>query len=386
MPRECLHSWLDTYIDYTSKQKSPKSFHYWNGISALSATLGRHIWIDRGYYTLYPNLYIILVAGSARCAKSTSTNLAMDVVKKIKNPPMVFAQKVTTESLIEALIQAKAEGSCAGIIHASELNVFMTSESQKSGLIPVLTDLYDCPDIWTYSTRSHGREKMENVCLSFLAATTPEGLPLSIPPSAIGGGFTSRVVFVYQDRPSNDNMFPKVDATTQMKKVKLIEDLNIIRELRGPFSLTPDAVEYADIWYTNEAKKSRNSKLDGYFGRKHDTLLKIAMILSASESSNKMISLMHLKRGLGILDDNEINLDRMMSSISASVVGREMELILDIIIRDGMITHAQLMKKCWRIGTVSVLQEHLKTLEEGSEISSFRNENSKLCYKANKKE
>src|SRR3990167_622254 len=188
-------------MDYTSEQESREDFHRWTSIAVLSATMGRHIFMERGYYTLFPNLYIVLVAGSAKCRKSVSTHIGISFLNELKQKPMVFSQKITNEALIKALLDAKIDGQSSGIIYASELSVFMGKDAVTSGLIPTLTDLYDSPSKWSYHTRTRGIEILENVSICMLGASTIDWLRTSIPVDAIGGGFTSRVIFVYQDKP-----------------------------------------------------------------------------------------------------------------------------------------------------------------------------------------
>ena len=169
MARKCGGSWLDTYLDYTSGQESPTAFHEWVGMAILSAMVGRNIYLTRIKYTLFPNLFIILVANSAKCRKSVAISIGMDILKNTKKPPMIFAQKITTEALIQALDFVKHDGGSHGLISASELSTFMGADAVRSGIIPALTDLYDSPKEWTYHTRGRGKETLTNVSLSIIA-------------------------------------------------------------------------------------------------------------------------------------------------------------------------------------------------------------------------
>ena len=62
-----LDDWLTTYTEYTSEQESPALFHLWVGTSVIASAMERRCYINRGYYTLYPNLYIVLIGESAPC-------------------------------------------------------------------------------------------------------------------------------------------------------------------------------------------------------------------------------------------------------------------------------------------------------------------------------
>lgn len=380
--RKC-ENWLSSYLEYTSEQESPTEFHLWTAIAILSATLGRHVWIDRGYYTIFPNLFIILVAGSAKCRKSVSTHMGLDLLYELHDKPMVFSQKITNEALIQALAEAQVDNSSAGLIYASELSVFMGVDAHHSGLIPTLTDLYDSPAVWSYRTRSRGIEALTNVSLCMLAASTAEWLRTSIPVDAIGGGFTSRIVFVYQDRPKKPNLFPKRHARAQELRFALVSDLNHMRSLRGQMAFIPEAMELAEKWYAQESQKERDPKLEGYYGRKHDTMFKIASILCIAEGDDLWIQSRHIKKALAMMDENEVMLHMILESVTATETGSVTERILNLIRREGKINHSELLKHCWRFASALEMSEYLKTLLESKElIESFDGKN--RCYEINK--
>lgn len=374
MARKCKPSWIDSYLEYTRVQESPTAFHEWVGMMLLSTAVGRHVYIPRIKYTIYPNMFVILVAGSAKCRKSVAISIGMDILRSLEKPPMIFAQKITTEALIQALELAKADGASAGLICASELAVFMGADATKSGIIPALTDLYDSPSEWVYHTRGRGKEVLRNVTLSVLAASTRAWLKNSIPADAIGGGFTSRIVFVCQDKPSRLILFPEDAAEiggglSDTLKTDLIADLNEVRHnIRGPMSFTPEARKVATEWYKRDFNKVRDPKLDGYYGRKHDTMFKIAALLSLGENSSRMIEHTHINRALLLLEENEKYLETVISSVVASSVGGDTERILELIQRTGKIKHSDLLRKCWRFATAQDVSVIIRTLIESNEI------------------
>ena len=67
-----LEDWLTSYLEYTSEQESPQLFHLWVGMNVIASTLERRVWVDRGYYRLYPNLYVCLVGARARVRRTTA--------------------------------------------------------------------------------------------------------------------------------------------------------------------------------------------------------------------------------------------------------------------------------------------------------------------------
>lgn len=382
MERKCKPSWIDSYIEYTSDQESPTAFHEWVGISLISSVLQRRVWIPRIKYTIYPNLYVILIAGSAKCRKSISIKIGLDILKSIKAAPTIFAQKITTEALIQALEESRGKDkACYGLIVASELSVFLGADAIRSGIIPALTDLYDSPSKWQYHTRSRGREELTNVTLSMLAASTKDWLKTSIPASAIGGGFTSRIVFVVGVNPSKLVLFPPEHVENPLLRNNLVADLNQMATLTGAVQFTTDAKETALEWYEREACETHDEKVDGYFGRKHDTMFKLATVLAVSESNDLLIEERHITRALAMMKHNEKHLNTIMESVTSSVIGGDTERVLNIIRKFGNITHSDLLRKCWRYASAAELAEMMKTLTESKEVVMFLDKKNARWYK-----
>lgn len=381
--RMCKPNWLDAYLEYTHMQESPTMFHYWVALSIIGASVGRNMWIPRVKYIIFPNIFVILIAGSAKCKKSSAINLGKDIISSIDEPPMIFAQKITTEAIIKSLQESAVNNCSSGLVVASELSVFMGSDAIKSGIIPTLTDLYDSPKEWTYHTRGRGKEVLKNVTLSVLAASTPDWLRCSIPADAIGGGFTSRIIFVYQDKPSKSLLFHEETPRERGLKACLIHDLNYIKKsLSGVLKFSAEAVKLSSEWYELENKTTRDEKLDGYFGRKHDIMFKVASLLSLSESDEKVIEERHIKRALDLLAKNEENLGSIIASVVATVVGGDTEKILEIVKRAGVISHTELLRKCWRIATAEAISVMVRTLIESEEVEEFMStDNRQRFYK-----
>ena len=292
--------WLTTYLEYTSNQESPSMFHLWVGVSVIAAALGRRVCIDRGYYTLHPNLYTVLVGASARVRKTTAVNTGYEIFKEAMPEACVISQKVTPEALIQVLGQRGKElGTSDGVMVSTELSVFLGSALRDDSLLQLLTKLYDCEDKLDYHTIIRGKEVCEKVCFNLMGATTPEWIKTSMPGHAVGGGFTSRIIFVYQSQPERKIPFPHLTPEQKALKGKLVEGLKEIGKMEGEFKLTKDARDWYEEWYCEVFKPEKaDVGLDGYYGRKHDTLLKVAISFAASRGSKLQLDEMDLRMAL----------------------------------------------------------------------------------------
>lgn len=371
MPRLIDDSWLHEYLRYTQGQESPQEFHMWTGLSIIAAVLGRNVWLDRGYYKLFPNIYVMLVAEPGICKKSVATSIGVSLLQALPDPPYVFAQKVTPERLIQALSeQLEVEGQhlrldSSAFVYAPEASVFLGKRHGDDDLLALLTTFYDCPDRWSYETKTQGKLELHNVCLNMLAATTPEWLKAAVPPDAAGGGFASRIVFVYAERPSKLVPFPELSSDDLVRKQRLIHDLQQIQAMRGTFSITNDARTVYSVWYEENAKREVDPALAPYLQRKPDTILKLAMVLAAAEADILVIERRHILAALNVYKAVEDNLPDAVSSITTIPDSEIAERVLKVIARSGgAITHTRLMQKCWRFANATSMPAAIDTLEQ----------------------
>ena len=376
--RKCPEPWLDTYIEYTKEQESPKSFNVMTGFAVLSAAIGRNVWLPRIKYTIFPNLYVIMIAASAKCRKSVAVGIGRKLLVAMEKPPMIFAQKITPEALIDAITESKVDEQCYGLIFSDELSVFLSADAMKRGIIPVLTSFYDSHSKWEYHTKGRGKQLIKNSSLGMLAATTRDDFINSMPKSAIGGGFTSRLVLVYEERPSHLKLFnpvniagEEVEETDREVALRrhLIADLNYIqKKVKGKLSFSKEAKKASLKWYESEQDTDRDIATDGYFGRKHDTMFKMAAILCISESDELVIQEHHIVRALKILKVTEDKMEKLVSKIGTTESGSLTERVLNHISRSPDITHSRLLRKCWRFASAQDLTAIIRTLIDSGEV------------------
>ena len=392
--RKCPQPWLDTYIEYTKEQESPKAFNLMTGFAVLSAAVGRNVWLPRIKYTIFPNLYIIMIAASAKCRKSVAVGIGRKLLIAMDEPPMIFAQKITPEALIDAITESKVNEQCYGLIFSDELSVFLSADAMKRGIIPVLTSFYDSHSKWEYHTKGRGKQVIKNSSLSMLAATTRDDFISSMPKSAIGGGFTSRLLLVYEEHPSQLKLFNPVNFSGEeveetdkevVLKRNLIADLNYIKKkIKGKMSFSKEAKASALKWYESEQETDRDVATDGYFGRKHDTMFKMATILCISEGDKLVIQEPHIRRALSILRVTEDRMEKLVSTIGTTETGSLTERILNHIIRTPNIDHSRLLRRCWRFASAQDLTAIIRTLIDSGEIDE-KISGSKRVYRVREK-
>jgi len=380
IPRKLDGSWLKHYLDFTKGMESPEIFHFWVGISLIATSLGRNVYLDRGYFKLYPNMFIVLLAESEECAKSTAIRIGVDKILRaddMEGCPMIFAQKATPQALVETLVDETGVPDADMVINknaevyvtASELAVFLGKKEKNSELLTMLTDLYDCPDKWAYKTRFKGWEQVVNACLNMVAGTTPKWLRLTIPSDAVAGGFVSRLIFIYVNHTDREFPHPEYGDAEERLRIKLVHDLSLIRRIKGPFKWGPGTKEWYADWYKVNAARLRKAP-ELYVRRKKDLVLKLAMCTSASKSDDRVISISDLETSVAAVNKVEEYLPVAIALISSTTMGDDTRKVLEIVRRELKVDHSGLLRRLWHVLDAKRLGEIILTLEESGLIGT----------------
>lgn len=349
-----LENWLSVYGKMTSVcQESPSIFHLWVGIATISGVLGRKIWIQHPPSALYSNLYIVLVSPPGKSRKSAAISTGVRLMGKIQGVNL-SAEELSRQALIRDMANS-ANTFLIGdklITHSSltavtsELSVFLGIKNLP--LLATLCKLFDCEDKFAYRTIHRKMDLIINPWLSILGATTPDWLVSSLPMDAIGGGFTSRVIFVVSEDRGNLKPRGKPPPEAIKMEIDLIDDLVDISIIKGEFSWSKDAGEMYDDWYINYKPPTTVNWLAGYFERKPSHIVKTAMILAISESSELVIEKCHLEEAFEIFTMTELEMPRAFSGIGRHELSQDTFRVLRLIETAGSIKQSSILAKNWQ--------------------------------------
>ena len=368
-------SWLKQYLTLSEGTEIPDIFALWCGLSTLSAALGRNVWIDMSIFNIYPNMYIVLIASSGRCRKSIAISQLESLTSKMDPGLNLIAQKLTPEALIEAM-RDKKEGYHQSFAVIDELVNFLNKRAYEQGLGGLLIALYDCKESFEYRTKSRGKEKLKNTCLGLLGGATMDSMREVIPLDAIGGGLTSRMLFVYVKNPMPPVPRPRKKEEHEAIKRELILRLDQIALLKGEFSLTKEAWAFYDNDYINFYNSSplyENKHLKGYASRRHTHMLKLSMLFSIAETNKMIVELSHIEQALALLIDTETHLVEIFDQITSTETGSRVDLIRSFIHKRGDCSLEDLQRAFSRQLTARELGELTQTLIAGGEIEFYSN-------------
>ncbi len=307
---ETLRAWLHL----VRETETPPLFHAWSLISAASACLTRRCWFNLGAIKVMPNQYVLLV-GPPGVRKSTAISLVRDLVSEVDG--IRFAPNSTAGRLQGLLAAFKgrhasndAEDEVSEIMEAAGKIDFGAETEEKreeslgsthvlnrhalyvaegefttfSGMkmdefINFLGDMWDKSgsDEFEYSLK---REVMRIglPCMNIIGGITPMHITSYLPPQAIGQGFTSRVILVYEDE-AKSNAWPEPLDEHGLKEFKKIMRF-IFESMEGPFQIEA-GVKQRVIELYNYRPALEDARFIHYMQRRQAHMLKIAMGLAA---------------------------------------------------------------------------------------------------------
>lgn len=360
-PRE-LPDFLEAYRAYTENTESARIFHDWVGVSLISSALRKKVKLHLGRIRVYPNTYIVLVAEPGKARKSVAISYGNPIIKSVEDIKM-SADAITREALLQDLEACAVESlmpdgtlfkhSSLSIV-STEFESFLGQKTENAKMLVILTDLFDCAESpWKYRTKNSGNTTIPSVFLNILGATTPESLATALPPTAIGGGLTSRIIFVWADRKEKKVPIPFETPETLELKEKLKKDYFSIALIAGDYIFTKDAVDFWVSWYTDYEdlaldRVCTDPSFNGWYSRKPMLALKVAMILAASESNELSIETKHLQKAIKKLEETEEGMGNAFRSVGKSTITGEVDTVLTIIRSNRCITEQKLMRAVWR--------------------------------------
>ncbi len=308
----------------TTGNQTPMIFHQAAGLWLLATAVGRKLYGEAPWgVKIYPNLYLMLVAGTTFYRKSTAYKLA-DQVARAAIPHMLMPTPGSPERFQEALAgrlpsnfdkltkeqqdrltKAQPFASQRGLLKDEVAGLFgaINKRDYMVGMKDLLMELYDCPDYFDKDTQT-GLNIVENAALSILGVTTPASLSCAVSTGDWDNGLLIRFALLapepdYAERP----------AAKEYRAVpqSLVDDLRVLHErLPGPtqdeigktapgalrlnVQCWPQCQDYGD-WLRRMCDPGRDTELDdrlkGVYGRMHVQAFKLATLFAALDWLDK---------------------------------------------------------------------------------------------------
>jgi hypothetical protein len=286
LPEIC---WRPVFSDfraaYSHCTEGSDAFLY-GGLYVLAGlVLGRNARLAYGTPT-WANAYVANVGATGRSRKSTAQGYARGLLPEIDDGIEHSPGIGSPEGLL-GLLESGAGPPKRVLVDIGELATLLRKGAQDAtrGLIPMLVDLFDCPQRARLPNRKNPIE-VRNPFLSVLASTTPEWLRRDLQADDVRGGLAGRFLYMTGTEKPAIPLPPLPDQNALVHtKEQLIEARDRHADVRT-YGFSPEAQEVFVGWYHEEHARSYESPiLDAVAARLHLTAMKTALIHCALEDT-----------------------------------------------------------------------------------------------------
>lgn len=329
--------------------------YFWCGVSAVAGALRRRVWIDQAYFQWYPNLYIILVAPPGIVSKSTTADTAMSLLREV--PGIKFGPSVVTwQALVKGFAESSESFDHQGTFYTMAPMTIVSSEfgnllnPKDKDMVDMLVNLWDGKN-FTKTTKMSGVDEVVNPWINLVACTTPEWIAGSFPEYMVGGGFTSRCLFVYADQKEKYVAYPALHVPKDLRQhaADLVHDLEWIgTKIVGEYHMDREAIEWGTDWYhrhyQHDAKHLDPVRFGGYIARKQTQSHKVAMVLAASQRDELVITRNDLETAVQMITDLEPDMGRVFEKIGMKEDAVQLDRLVQMVAKRQEVPYAEVYR------------------------------------------
>lgn len=353
------NDWLSSFVEYSGYGEAPPRMYFWVGVSTIAGALRRRVWIDQAYFQWYPNLYIVFVAPPGIVSKSTTVDVGMSLLRQVPN--IRFGPSVVTwQSLVKSFAEANESFVPEGTINGHQFIMSpLTIVSSEFGnlvnpkdkdMVDMLVNLWDGRS-FTKATKMSGIDEVINPWINLVACTTPEWIAGSFPEYMVGGGFTSRCLFVYAETKQRYIAYPSEEVPEGLKEQEkaLVHDLEWISvKLAGEYTISPEAIDWGTAWYRRhyetESRTMDPVRFGGYIARKQTQAHKLAMVLAASHSDELVITKADLQKAVQAITDLEPDMHKVFERIGMKQDAVQIDRLVQMIYKRGRVPYIEVYR------------------------------------------
>lgn len=359
--------WISQYVSYARSVSpmTPDLFHESAALWLASVAIARRLVLPMSFGEIYPNLFIVWLAETTLYRKSTALNIARNLARDCF-PFLLASQDTTPEAFLSDMAgiqpanfnslpiteqtawESERNFSAQRGWVLDELSGLMAGAGRdyNAGLLESLLRFYDCDPSYTRSTLGRGRIVVKNSYLSLLGASTPAAMVQHFTAEGLwSNGWWPRFAILTPDKKPDWQ-----DATAINKPAGLETGLKTLFNKLPNGSKWPEPPQQLvvsigasafDIWSKYNRALSHDlltddlpQQLYGTYGRLPTQALKIAMILTALDSSvNPKIETPHIIKALSIAETWRASAHRAISKATETDFTKTAERVLKIISR-----------------------------------------------------
>lgn len=355
-------TFFDLYFNYVGTTESPALFHRWTAMSIIGAIVGRSVFFPFGHSNIYPNQYILLT-GTPASRKGTAIKIGKNILEKVgyeHTAPNRAAKEAFWGWMANKY--KKSEGPADGqdsldylfalddpsdriteayVAHDEFLDFIGSGDKD---FVTNLTNLWDNLPRY-HNPKTRGEDVyIPNPTVNILSGITPSGIADSFSSLALGGGFFSRMLFVYAEPSGVRITFPSRPHTKY--EALLLDRLLQMKSLEGELELKPDVAALIDDIYKS-SPGIPDPRFQYYTERRLTHLIKIIIILSVAKIS-LVPSVEDVILANTILYNTELNMSKALGEYGKSKFSDVANAILASLNNKGPMSIRQLFKDVGR--------------------------------------
>jgi len=305
-----LCKFLELYKEYTAGNETPEIIHIWIGLATLAGAVEGRVWLARGFFKIFLNLYLLIIAPPGVCAKSTSMGLSQDLLQEAGLS--VFSSSSTKAQLVIDMTESlkvydppDGQGDpyqhCSITYYTDEFNVLL--DAGGASMVKFLTTIFSLNRDYSDRTKSAGSYTIVNPWLNIVAATVPKWFSSSLASDADATGLLSRFIILYETRKRGRIAHPRVTPAQLHARQHLLETIFELGAMFGEVKETKAAYHFYEEWYEKQRPDLRDDeRLVEYFERKVKLHVPKVAALMAIGDGRMVMDVKDYERAITLLD------------------------------------------------------------------------------------
>lgn len=328
---------LEHYRRYTQGNETPEMVHIMLGLATLAGAAGKRYWLDRGFFNVYLNLYILIVAPPGIISKSSSMDLGKDMLKDIG--ATVYDGAITKAKLVEDMVEAietceckdgTCFNHCSVTFMSDEFNMLLASGG--TDIVRFLTEIYSTNSSYKDRTKGQGQYEIPYPALTLVGNLVPEWFGKNLANDASSTGLLARFVPIYEDTTRGKYSRPILEKEQLEHRSRALEILFNIFNGSGEMKMTKAAEKMYDEWYNRQKiEDTEQVRIAEYLARKIKThSLKLSALMALGDMRTE-VETIDVERALDLLEkiDSRLRLAYMMAGTNphASQINRVLKVL-----------------------------------------------------------
>ena len=328
-------SWLDDIMQLAAEVESPKQWVWWSAILAIAAVSGSNVFLDKYYYKLSPNLFVMLL-GKSGLGKGWPINLAKELVTCV-NTTRVISGRNSIQAVLKELGTITTRTGRPTIPNSRGFLVsgeFVNFVIQDPHSLSVLTELYDTHynATWKNTMKGSGIDTLKNVCLTMLGASSPAHFREVVHAKDIEGGFLGRTLMIYEETRGFINPLTE-EPKIRFDPLHAAEHLIEISKIKGQFSYSKGAKSLYNDWYYDLRKRDTQDKT-GTVQRIHNHVEKVAMCCALARDATLELQIVDMDTAINACTTLVTHVEKVLQGAGGkSEVAEYQAMVLQVLIK-----------------------------------------------------